>query len=147
MTAILVYGKLQKEKAKTLTKLPVGDISYAGWRTQMEEQIGHELEEWKFLCTQQAYMIARKHLPAHTVQRIDSLEEVALDSEKKGPKQAAARIGDMVVSKQFHPAVTESKAWLSTYHIDLIKELFQEGFVIEILDEQNKPVATLGETE
>ena len=113
----------------------------------MEEQLGPEVEENLFLCTPQAYMIARKRLPPHRVVKLNSLDDLSSESETPSHQPAAARIGDIVITKRFHPAVKESKAWLSPYHIDLIRELFKEGFVIEILDEQNQLLTTLGETE
>lgn len=145
--AILVYGSSQKHKAKNLSKLLVIDISYAGWREEMEEQIGCEIDESLFYCTPQAYMVARKRLSSHTVIRVDNLEDIDKDPEETGNHPAAARIGDMIVSKKFHPSVKESKAWLSSYHLGLIKELFKEGFVLEILDEQNNPITTIGENK
>lgn len=92
-------------------------------------------------------MVARKRLPSHRVERIDSLDGLTESGEDTGPRRAAARIGDIVVTKRYHPAVEESKAWLSTYHLGLIKELFGEGFVVEILDENNNPITVLGEKE
>ena len=93
----------------------------------------------------QAYILARKRLSPHTIAKIDTLEDITADDENKGPKIAAARLGDILVTKKFHPAVSDSRAWLSTHHLGLIKELFGEGFVIEVLDEANNPITVLGE--
>jgi hypothetical protein len=108
---------------------------------------GEEIDNCLFLCTIQAYITARKRLPSQTLSRINKLEDVVLSNESMGSKAAAVRIGDIVVAKKVHPAIEDSRAWISPYHIDLIKDLFKEGFVIEILDEQNNPITILGETE
>jgi len=94
-----------------------------------------------------AYITARKRLSPQTLIRLEKPEDIQLQEEDDQPKVAAARIGDIVVAKKFHPTITDSRVWMSPHHIDLIKELFQEGFVIEILDEQNNPITTLGEKE
>lgn len=100
-----------------------------------------------YLCVGQAYILARKKIPLQTLIKIDKVEDVQVESLTSGLKVAAARIGDIAVSQKFHPVVKTSRAWLSSHHLELIKELFNNGFVIEILDEFNNPITTLSESE
>jgi hypothetical protein len=133
---------------KKITNIPVIDLTKPTWLESLKREIDPtELQDGFFPCIAQAYMTARKRLPLDTIARINKPEQALLDEEESGPKIAAARIGDIVIAKKFHPTVESSKAWLSSYHLELIKELFKEGFTVEILDDLNNPIDTIGETE
>ncbi len=133
---------------KTLTALPVVDVVQPGWFEYLKKEIEpKEIQDCFFPCIAQAYITARKRLPSGTIAKIDKLEQALQSEEELGPQMAAIRIGDIAVSKRFHPIINDSKAWLSPYHLELAKQLIGEGFVVEILDESNNPVTTLGKTE
>ncbi len=145
-TAILVYGTAQANKAKNLTKVPVIDVTALDWYDQLSKVDGFLDDDHFFLCITQAYMSVRKKLPLSTIGKIEKIESIGIQGpESTSPRIAAVRIGDMAVSKKFHESVVDSTVWLSPYHVELIKDLFREGFVIEVLDDFNNLVTVIGD--
>jgi len=121
------------------------DITLPGWKKSLEEMDGiKNLESGIYSCFGPAYVAARKRIPSSSLVQITSLEEVPTGKEEEeGPAPAVVRVGEMVISKKFHPSILNSGVWLSPHHLDIINELFHEGFVIEILDEENNLIETL----
>ncbi len=147
-TVILVYGTSQRKKAEELTDKIIIDVTLPDWKRKLIAEIEpEEIENSLVLCINQAYITARKKLPAQVIIRIERLEDIDRDENEESDKIMAARLGDIVISKRVHPAIEQSKAWISPHHLEIIKELFTEGFVIEMLDEQNNLITKFGESK
>ena len=130
--SILVYGTAQYSQAKRLSSLPIIDVTEPDWFQKIKEL--PIIEESFYFCVEQAYLIARKKIAINQLYRIKTIEETLIN-ETHEIKISAARIGDILVSKKYLPLVTQTKVWLSPYHLELINELFKSKFKIEILDE------------
>jgi hypothetical protein len=142
----LVYGTSQVKRTKALTDIRVIDVTEPSWYKALPDtSVSSDLVRQPYICVGQAYTIARKNLSADILIRVDSPEDIQAKEQEVNVKIAAIRAGDIIVTKQHHLSVNDSKAWLSTYHLDLVKELLKEGFVIEILDELNNPITILGD--
>lgn len=85
--------------------------------------------------------MARKRYPANVLRKISNTEEIEQSCHGPSTRGAvAARVKELVVSREYNPAVEDSAIWLSTYHLSLIDELVGRGFTVEILDEDGKVV-------
>jgi tyrosyl-tRNA synthetase len=97
-----------------------------------------------FFCTSETFIIAKKFFPLSSFVRLNSLEEILQQTNKPAaPRAMFAKIEDIVVSNNHCQAIEDSKAWLSSYHLELIEKLFKDDFKIEICDEANNVILTL----
>jgi len=130
------------------------DVTEIGWPAQLADALKPaRAKDCTFYCLGPARTVARKKLPRETISPITDLDELLVLLSKEDPSQVspeeatAARAGDVVVSAKHHPATKGAGAWLSPYHLELVKELLGKGFVVEVLDDSNNVLRTLGGKE
>lgn len=144
---ILVYGTLQLKEITKKTLLPVIDVTDASWPIKVASKVSVEkATDCTFYCLSTAYIIAKKKLPKGSVKIIQQIEEVpseeALETENQ---EAAVKVDSVTVTNSFHPSVRQARAWMNSYHIELIDKILGNGYVVEILDSRNQVVRTLKE--
>jgi hypothetical protein len=122
--------------------IPTVDVTEPGWETVLDTSTG----ESTFFCLPQAAPYARKKLSPRLLFQVRSPEnllEDKADRSKIVTEPVAARTGEILLSDKWHPGTTSAKVWLSTYHLELMKELLGLGYTIELLDSNNNVVRRL----
>jgi len=123
--------------------IPTVDVTEPNWELVLDTEVGRSM----FFCLPTAAPYARRKLSSKLLTQIKSPENLSEnttgDEEKIITNPVAARAGDILISNRFHPGTTTAKVWLSTYHLELMKELLGEGCVIELLDKNNNVVRRL----
>ena len=123
--------------------IPTVDVTEPNWELVLDTEVGRSM----FFCLPEAAPYARRKLSSKLLTQIKSPENLSEnttgDEEKIITNPVAARAGDILISNRFHLGTTTAKVWLSTYHLELMKELLGEGCVIELLDKNNNVVRRL----
>lgn len=124
------------------------DLASPRWKTDLFEKARVEpIEEGTYFCVGHASTIAQKMMPESCILRIKTPGDIPEDAPKETEESgiAAVKVGDILVSPRAHPALKNSKVWMSPYHVELIKELLSNGFTVEVLDEYNNVIQEVAE--
>ena len=141
---ILVYGVKNFKAVEALGYQPI-DVMQAGWAKLVAP--GQNVR-----CHPNAYNIAKKTirreslvLTSRTILREDPVIQEARKEEPTNPDNKdtkAIKVGEVLVSNEYNPAVRTSRIWLNTGHLEVIKKLLGEGAFIELLDENGRMIGS-----
>jgi len=123
---LLVYGNQHKTTPNTI------DVTERQWHLNILN------EEEQFYCTKEAYIVAIRVLGSSRLGILDDETWMAEETPI-----AAARINDIVVSPTYNETAGKAKVWLSSYHLEVIKQILGKGFKVELVDGSGKVIRQL----